>query len=403
MKKKFFKKDELRLLWPFYFRSLISTIFIISSIFYILYFKEIGFSLTQIGMLISSLALAQFLFEIPTGAIADLLGRKFSVVLGTFISGIVAISIMFFDNPYILIFLYFIWGMVETLISGADEAWIVDLLNSKKKKRLIHEFYTKKFSFMSIAGLISGIVGALLVKEFGLKIIWLASGSSLIFTSIILSFAQEHFVKAKRPIKKRIKELFSHTKKSVNYSVKHPIILTMLITGAISIIVGIFSGYLTWYPFLQELGFKDHWFGYLSSSIYVLGIFLPYFTKPLTKKLGSHKNYLAITLVVMSLLLFLTIFVKGIIFALLIYLLYRSAQNLHNPVRAVYFQKFLPKKMRATITSLRSMIIALTAIIALPLAGFVADTIGPQKTIFLGAFILIPAIILYSKINDKKS
>jgi len=46
----FFKKDELKLLWPFYFDALIISILFIIPAFSILYFLGIGLSLTQIGL-----------------------------------------------------------------------------------------------------------------------------------------------------------------------------------------------------------------------------------------------------------------------------------------------------------------------------------------------------------------
>ena len=63
---KFFKKNELRLLWPFYLDALLATILYIFPAFSILYFKDIGLSLFQIGLLGSAMSLSIILFEIPT-------------------------------------------------------------------------------------------------------------------------------------------------------------------------------------------------------------------------------------------------------------------------------------------------------------------------------------------------
>ena len=399
---KFFKKDELKLLWPFYFDALIIPMLFILPAFSILYFRGIGFSLTQIGFLASSSALAMVLFEIPTGAIADIFGRKFSVILGAFLSGITVFSIFFFNDFYLILVLFFLWGAFGTLMSGADEAWIIDLLKHKKRKNLIHEFYTKRYSFMSAALLVSGIVGALLVKKFGLGIIWPVTGGSMILTAIMISFGQEHFIRKKQNIKKQTKQLFSHTKKSMNYSLKHKTIFSLILISIVMMFVYNFAGEITWLPFLQDLGLQEHWFGYLFSFVMVSGIFAPHFSKLLIKKLGGHKNYLFTILIFMALFLFATGFINTLIFALIIYVLFMSMHDFYNPVRDIYFQKFVPGKMRATITSFNGVVIALAVIIASPLAGFMADKISPQYTIFLGAFILIPAIILYSKIDGGK-
>lgn len=396
----FFKKDELKLLWPFYLDSLFVTILFIFPAFYIIYFRNVGFSLAQIGFFVSSMSLAGVLFEIPTGAIADIFGRKFSTILGLFLSGLAIISIMFFENFYLLLFLFFLVGMAGTLVSGADDAWIVDLLHHKKKKNLIHEFYTKRHSFMSVALLMAGIIGALLVKKFGLGIIWPITGGSMILTSIIFLFGKEHFVRKKQSIKKHTEKLLYHTKNSISYSLKHKTISLILTASVIIMFMMIFAGDITWYPFLQDLGFQEHWFGYLFSATFAFGIFIPYFTKPLIKKIGGYKKYLMAVLSLMFLLLFLIGFINSFVFVIVIYILFMSMYDFYGPVREIFFQKFVPGKMRATIGSFKNMVTALAVIIAYPLVGFVADKIGPQYTIFIGAFILIPVIILYSKIKE---
>ena len=107
----FFKRDELRLLWPFYLDCLVVSIFFLYPVFYILYMRDIGLSLFQIGLLASFTALAGVLFEIPTGAIADILGRKFSVILELFLSGLTIISIFFFKDFHTLLF-YSLYGVL---------------------------------------------------------------------------------------------------------------------------------------------------------------------------------------------------------------------------------------------------------------------------------------------------
>ena len=398
---KFFKKDELKLLWPFYFEALVVGVLYILPAFYILHLLEIGFSLMQIGFLMSSLSLAVVLFEIPTGAIADIFGRKLSVILGTFASGLTIFSIIFFHDFYAILLLFFMWGATGTLISGADEAWVIDLLRHKKKKHLIKEFYIKRASFINASVLISGIIGAFLVKKFGLGIIWPTTGISLILSSFVLLFGSEHFVKKKQHIKEQTKNLFSHSKKSIVYSIKHHAISLLLTISLITIIISEFAGSMIWLPFLQNLGFREYLFGYLFSFVAFLAIFIPYSIKYLTKKIGSYKKYLALILFLMSMLLFLVGFINNLFFGLAIFVLFMALYDFYGPVRQEYFQKFVPGKMRATIGSFNSLNKSLIVIIAAPLAGFLADKIGPQNTLFLSSFILIPAIILYFRIKEK--
>lgn len=67
-----FKKRELQHLLPFYIKTVLFCILITYFAFQIPYFLDIGFSVFQIGLITSVMLLAKFLFEIPTGAIADI-------------------------------------------------------------------------------------------------------------------------------------------------------------------------------------------------------------------------------------------------------------------------------------------------------------------------------------------
>lgn len=397
----FFKKGELKLLWPFYFNDLFMSMLFIYPIFYVLYFRELGFSLAQIGFLASAYSVGLLIFEIPTGAIADIWGRKISTILGWLLAGIAMIAVMFTENFYLILALFFIRGAVGTLRSGAEDAWIVDLLKHKKRKELIHDFYSKRQSFYSAGVVVAGIMGAFLVKVFGLRIIWPVTGIIMILTAIVFLFGQEHFVKFKKVqgIVQRAKAVFSHSMKSINYSMKHNVISLLIFSGMICMIVVAFAYDLTWFPFLQNLGFKEHWFGYLISASCVLGIFIPYFTKALSIKAGGYKRYLIFILSLQVFLLLSVLFAKWMLMAVVIYLLFMISFDFYGPVRVAYYQHFLPSRMRATIDSFRSMLFSIVEIIAFPLAGFVADKIGPQITIAIGGVILIPAILLYFKIK----
>ena len=89
---KIFEKEELKTLWPFYLASFISASFFIYILFYVIFFQEF-LSFFQISVLLAVEMIAAFLFEVPTGAVADVFGRKFSVIIGLFLEVLVFIFI----------------------------------------------------------------------------------------------------------------------------------------------------------------------------------------------------------------------------------------------------------------------------------------------------------------------
>lgn len=399
--KNFFKKDELKLLWPFY-TSNIFYIFFIYSAFYVLYFRELGFSLLQIGAFISVGSLAGILFEIPTGAIADIYGRKFSSLLGTFLMGITIFLMFFFTNFYILLMLFFFLAVFYTFISGAEEAWTIDLLKSKRKKNLVDEFYVKDSSITNLSMFIAGIIGALIVAKFGLRSIWPVTGISIILMGITLSFGKEHFIRKKQHVKEYTKRFFKQTKDSYKYSLRNKAISLILFASFFWAISFGFSSDILWIPLLKNFGLKNYLFGFIFSATFALGIFSPFLARKLSRKTKGKKQFLIYILGFMCLLSFSVFFINSLIPLLLIYLVYLSCFDFFGPINRPFFQRFIPSKMRATITSFRQFIFSLTGIFIPLLIGFLGDKIGPKFVIPLGIFVLIPVILLYNKIPESQ-
>src|SRR6188768_1055824 len=79
----------------------------------------------QLVLVGTTLEVTAFLFEIPTGIVADLYSRRLSVIIGFFLIGVgftIEGALPFFGA---VLLNQVIWGIGVTFISGAQEAWIV--------------------------------------------------------------------------------------------------------------------------------------------------------------------------------------------------------------------------------------------------------------------------------------
>ncbi|MCK5449702.1 MFS transporter [Candidatus Pacearchaeota archaeon] len=396
----FFKKGELKLLWPFYLNVLISPMLFFLPAFMIIYFRDLGFSIFQISLLTMMMPLFMLLFEIPTGAVADIYGRKISVLLGMLIEGVTIFSIFFLNNFYHLMFAFALIGLGSTFSSGAKEAWITDLIR-KEKKNFLQNYFVKSRSLSNFGLVVSGILGAFLVKQFGVSIIWIFAGISLFTSIMLLGFAKEHFIKRKVKIKDSFKSLIKQSKVSIRYAKNHHILFLLLIATVLTVFATEFSSSLAWIPLLQNLSFPDYAFGYLWSAIGVIGIFAPLVSLKFLKK-GQERKFILNTILLTILVLALVIFVKNIFFAFLIILSQLFLGGMSYPVERNYFHKFIKSKLRATVGSVESMLIGLIGILAMPLAGLSVDYLGPQYTILLSAFLMIPSAVIFFKIKDGK-
>ena len=69
---------------------------------------------------------AVFLFEIPTGVVADTYSRRLSLIIGYLGMGVAWMLVGVVSAPWLIIALWGFWGLVYTFTSGAEEAWITD-------------------------------------------------------------------------------------------------------------------------------------------------------------------------------------------------------------------------------------------------------------------------------------
>jgi len=394
-----FKKDELKHLWPFYAERFIAHLLYFAPAFWILQFNQY-LSLFQIGILFSILSVSSFIFEIPTGAIADLYGRKFSVLLGYFLTALAVIFLSFVRNFSFLIFVFFLWGIAGTFISGAKESWVVDNLNYKRKKHLVKEFFIKEQSIILISLFLSGLLGAYVVSKLGLNIIWVFASFSYLITAILLIFIKEHKITKEKTNK--LSDLFKQSKKSIKYAWGHHVLFFFIFATFFIMFRDSFGGDLVWQPFLKNLGLPIYLFGFVFSASTLMGALIPFVSGKLLKIFKTERRYLIFLLIVTAILDFSVIFINSYIIALVILFLMFASIFMSMPVSQGFFHSYIPGKIRATVTSLNSMVIALAYALSYPLSGYLADIITPRYTIALGSIILIPAIFLYLKIKEKK-
>ncbi|MBI4447475.1 MFS transporter [Candidatus Woesearchaeota archaeon] len=397
----FFKSKEWKLLWPFYTNAFILGLSTIMAAFEIIYFQELGITFSQIAKLLAIMPITIILTEIPTGAIADIYGRKISVITGFALLSIGYFTIPFLKTPASLTIVFVIFGLAGSFVSGAYYAWVVDFLKQNKQQKLTQNFMVKYASILS-AGLILGpLIGSVLATFMPLKQLWLVNGAICLIAALVLAFfAAEKFEKQKIKLKSTAKEMIRTSKEAAIFVYKQKTLLLLTLASTFTILMKV--GNLGWQPLLTQLAMPKNYLGYLYSAEAAVGVFAPFLANAASKRFIKKKNlFSSFTLATMVITLTLY-FVKApyFILASVISLTIITLKTVVNPIMGTFEQKFIPSKKRATIISTITMITALTAATALFISGKVMDFLGPKSTIILFAFFALPAIICYSLIKE---
>ncbi len=94
--------------------------------------QVVGLDPLQLVLLGTALELAVFVFEIPTGIVADIYSRRLSVIIGMVLVGLGFLLEGLFPIFSIVFAAQVIWGIGATFESGAIDAWISDEVGEEK-------------------------------------------------------------------------------------------------------------------------------------------------------------------------------------------------------------------------------------------------------------------------------
>ena len=239
----------------------------------------------------------------------------------------------------------------------------------------------------------------MLVKVHSIKLLWFVFGFGFLLNALLLLFFGKELYKPKK-IKfiESFRKTYDNSKVGLKFSRTHKTVF-LLILGSIFVSLMI-VGDNGWQPFILDLSMPTYTLGFMYSILAVFMIASSFSSRLLTNL--KINNVISITIFIRMLLLLSLLLINPplYIIAAIIFVLIHSSSGLNEPLLQTYFHKFVPQKIRATVTSVQSMskqlIVALSALVA----GGLLDIFGPKKVLAYGGLFGIFAIIFYMKIKD---
>jgi MFS family permease len=126
---------------------------------WMIYLAGRGFSLIQLGLLESAFHVTSFLMEVPTGAIADLWGRKASRLLSRVLF-LGSLALMFYSTEFIFQVLGFvICALNYDLESGAGEALVYDSLKQLDRESDFMKVKGRQEFLIQVAAIAAFLLG----------------------------------------------------------------------------------------------------------------------------------------------------------------------------------------------------------------------------------------------------
>jgi len=367
--------------------------------------QELHFSPLQLVLMGTAMEAAVFLFEIPTGVIADTYSRRLSLIVGYLGTGLAWLLVGVVSAPWAVIGLWALWGFFYTFTSGAEQAWITDEVGMEN----VGTVFLRGARFGQ-AGAVVGLLLQVAVGVVSLRAGVILGGAFTIAAGLACVVVMPETGFRRRPRTERgsaLAELRTTALAGVRYAWAAPVIV--LLIGA-ELFMGASSeafDRLKEAHFLRDVGLPAVgqldpvvWFGIFWLAGMLLNIAA---IGSLIKRVerGSRQTIaqflFAFTL--MQLVAMLVFALTGLVWVAIAGLLgVFFARNMALPLWDTWLnQQITDSSVRATVISLTGQSNAIGQAGGGPVLGGIGNVWGIRAALAVGALAIAPALALYAR------
>jgi MFS family permease len=348
-------------------------------------------------------------FEVPTGIVADMWGRRTSFLLGT-------VTLAVTTALYVLLWQieapFWSWAVVSLLLglgftffSGAVEAWLVDALTATQFTGPLDTVLGRGQIITGVGMLTGSVAGGYLAEAISLGFPFVARAGILILM-FAFAFAMMHdigFEPERRGTP--VAEMRRIASDSIEYGWRVPSVKYLMLAAPFTGGVGIYVFYAL-QPYLLELYGDPTAYGIagLVAAIVAGAQIVGGFSTPFLRALFHRRTSALIAAEFLSVAALVGIGLIesfGLVIALIAVwgLLFAAA----TPIRQAYLNGMIPSQQRATILSFDSLMSSTGGVVAQPVLGRSADVWGYPTSYVLSAGISALALPFFFKTRAEKS
>ncbi len=362
----------------------------------VLFWQKNGLNLTQIMMLQAIFALAVVILEVPTGVVADKLGRKKSLLLGAIfrIIGFTVYAVGFNFGQFAAAEIILAFG--ASFISGADTAFLYDSLKRVNKESLFKKVRGHSNSLGYLAAALTSIAGGF-IAVYSLRLTWWLS----VVGMVCLFLTALTFVEAKHTSEPSLKESYlKHLADCFKESIHNKNFLFLLFFYSI---LTLFARVSLWFyqPYMELSGLAIVYFGIVWAGFNLFAIGGGKAADKIERYLGENRSLWLIVIIMSLSLYFMSQWF--IIWGLVFVFLQQFIRGFASPVLEDYTHKHLPTAKRATLMSIRNMSGSLVFAILGPAFGYLADVYSLSVALAVAGvscFILFVMLLIWKRSRD---
>jgi DHA3 family tetracycline resistance protein-like MFS transporter len=368
--------------------------------------QTVGLNPLQLVLVGTTLEVTAFIFEIPTGIIADVYSRRLSVIIGTFLFGIGFLVEGFVPSFWGILLAQVIWGTAWTFISGAHSAWIADEVGVNK----VGPVYLKASQLHQVGNL-AGIPLFIFLGNLSYRVPIIVGGILFLVLGLfrLIWMPETGFTPADKDETETWDKAIDTFRGGIQLALGKPILLTFAL---IAVFVGLYSeGYdrLSEAHFINQfrfpsLGFEGDplvlWFALMRVTGLILAVGSIEIIKYRLKKNQNYGStrYLIGIYGIISLGLLIFAFSEKFFLSILAVLAIDTMRSITGPLIDTFINSHIRSEVRATMLSMTAQLDAFGQMLGGPLVGFIGNFHSIRAALTASSLLLLPVVPLYRRI-----
>ncbi len=332
-----------------------------------LFLMHAGLDIFQVMLATTAFTLGNVIFEIPTGVVADTVGRRVSLLLclaTLFVTTLLYVAIAWRGWglwPFVWVSVFL--GLGYTFYTGAVDAWLVDALKASGYAKPLEPVFAKG-QMMFGGAMLLGTIGGGLLGQINLYVPYLVRAGVVLPLFALAWFAMPElgFVRRALELKRVPAEMQRVFVEGLRYGLHHRVVRPVLLASLVNMSFMIYGFYSWQRYFLDLLGKELVWVAGVISALLGLTLIVGNtLVVPLSRLVRTRTGVLMLSVVVQTVMaaacgaLGLALHGPSTFHIVVgLYLAYGVALGLSMPVKQGYLNAHIPSAQRATIISLDS-------------------------------------------------
>lgn len=348
-----------------------------------------------IGLVESTLFFTAIILEVPTGALADILGKRITLIISFFLSGICNVAIGFSQNLGQLMTSVLIGGIAMSLYSGAFEALVYDSLLEINKESNFNKVISRITSYQLVMIAVCSALGGFLYS-YNHRLPFILCGLfSFAASALSIFLVEPKHDTEKFSFKNYLKQNSEGFRHLFNSHLLRYVVFLIIISSIYALSDEMLDSVLGY-----EFGLNSQMLGILFSIIALVGALFSY----LAGRIGQNKDLFQLLLIVTcgSSLTYLVSPLAGIVLGSILLITRSAIMAVHNNYQSSLLNQHIISKYRATTLSSFSLIKTLPYAISAPFLGKYMEQITAKNFSFFVAIIMIIAVIVQSLFTKRE-